>query len=268
MTQRFRISVPHAVHAFGICCDNKKLVSLLEMYYGSMLEHVEVISLVELCYLNDTFFIKKGGEIYSVQKQNCETAFCSIVAYIRNNIHLENDWFLYHGSCCVVGDKTYLFVGSSMSGKTTLTTFLDYQPRTITVSEDLSVINYKTREIESINRPFFLRPSSLELLESKYNIVIPTSGTCTYNINEKFFSNSNNIIPNISYKIDEILFLYLRNRAIEKQKCYEIENLLYNSYNANDITKSIYATNILANSVPMFKLYYYDLEEVYRYLLG
>lgn len=268
MIKRFSISFPHATTSFGICCDNVKLTNLLEMYYGSMFENVDKVNAVELCYLNEIFCVKKGGKLYNAQTQTCETAFCSIVAYIRNNIHVENDWFLYHGSCSVVGEKVYLFIGSSMSGKTTLTTFLEFQPKTITVTEDLSAINFETCEIESINRPFFLRPSSFELLQSKYNIAIPANGTCTYNVNEKIIANFNSIIPNVTYKIDEILFLCLREGAVEKKKCNEFEDLLYNSYNANDITKSIYATHILASSVPMFKLYYYDLNEVYNYLLG
>ena len=267
MIKKMKISFPHAVESFWICCDNEKLVSLLEIYYGSMMEYVDKIGVIALCYINDTFFIKEDSSKHNIQKKTFEIAFCNIVAYIRHNVHLEKDWFFYHGSCAVVGNKTYLFLGSSRAGKTTLTTFLNHQSLTTTVSEDICIINYNTCEVESIKRPFFLRPDAYMMLKTNYNIEIPINGSCIYNINEKIITNSNNIVPNITYKIDEILFLHLREGTVKKQKCEDINELLYNSYNTKDINKGIYVSNILCKSVPMFKLYYYDLNEVYQFLL-
>ena len=96
MIKKIKISFPHATESFWICCDNEKLASLLEIYYGSMMEYVEKTGVIVLCYIDDTFFIKEDSCKYNIQKRPLEIAFCNIVAYIRHNVCLEKDWFFYH----------------------------------------------------------------------------------------------------------------------------------------------------------------------------
>lgn len=267
-----RISFPHSVKDFFVSSDNDKLLHLLEVYYGSLyLLEREVICDTfcdTICYIDGFFYLKNGIKCSKMQIQSCEVAFCNIVMYIRNNIQMLDDWFIYHGSCSVIGNKTYLFIGSTMSGKTTLSAYLDCQQFSKTVSEDISVVNIKAQEIVSIKRSFFLRPASVELLTTSYGMNISTNGTCTYNINEKIIASPNSIIPNKLYKIDEILFLNLNKGYAKKQRCEDIKDLIVNSYNLNDINKNVYSSTTLGKYIPMYKLYYYDLREVYFKLLG
>lgn len=265
---KININFPHAIKPFTVYSDNVDFIQLLKMYYGSLVDEFNYTGTVVLGYINETFFVKDGYVNKNAIKQNPNTALCNAIMYIRNHVELENDWFLYHGACSVINGKTYLFIGHSGSGKTTLTTFLHYQPKVVTVSEDICIVNYKDFKIESVQRPFLLRPKSYDLLATHYKLDINKSLLCNYNVNEKVVANINAITPNITYAIDEIVFLNLCNKKFEKFFCNNINNLLENSYNHIDIYKGVCSATMLLKKIPAYSMYYYDLLEMYEHIVS
>lgn len=265
MIKRIVVHFPYAKNSFMICTDNLKLLELLKIYYGTMVSD-EYLNVTILRYICGIFSIDNDKSSEKIIDLDVNHIICNIVMYIRNHIKLDDDWYIYHASCSTIGNKTYMFVGHSSSGKTTLTTFLHYQPNVTTICEDICIINYKTLQVVSINRPFFLRQTSYDLLVAHYNLNIIDEGKFRYNISEKIIAYPNSIVPNVLYKVDEIIFLKLNNK-FEKIRVNGLENLLINSFNELNIYKGVCSSSIISKKIPMYNMNYYDLREVYQNLL-
>ena len=262
---KINVKIPHTTNVYTIYSDNLELVKKLKIYYGSFIDEFDYIGTNTIRYIEGILSIKKQP-FGNAGVQNENVALSNIIMYIRNHIITEPDWFLYHGACSVINGKTYLFIGHSTAGKTTLSTFLHYQPNVISVSEDICIVNYKELTVESIQRPFFLRQKSYDLLTGGYDLDIHRLGIINYNINEKIIANMNSIQPGQIYKIDEIIFLHLNDARFKKERTGDISGLLENSYNSLEIYKGICSASIIRKKIPMFQMYYYDLIETYKFL--
>ena len=199
---------------------------------------------------------------------NLNVALYNIFMFVRNNVRMEEGWYLYHASCSEIDGRTYMFLGHSGAGKTTLSAFLHYHPRVVTIAEDLCVVNYLDLEVESVNRPFFLRRSSYNLLTSCYGLKLPNSDEIVYNVDKKIVVQKNHIESLKRYKIDQIFLLNLCKDGLKKNEINDKLELVKYSYIATDIFKGVQSAISLCKSVPMHELRYYDLNEVYSFLLN
>lgn len=59
----------------------------------------------------------------------------------------EDDWNVYHGAAFSIDGITFLFLGKSQSGKTTLSAFLAWQKNVTYLAEEYVIINIKTKEV-------------------------------------------------------------------------------------------------------------------------
>lgn len=269
---KINITFPHAVVVFEIVSDNNELIDLLNMYYGSLtfFKANGGSKKTQRCivYRNNILFIN-NREIYS------ETSFFSVqkaMSYIlqdiRDNLEFEDNWNVYHGSCCFISGKVYLFLGTTHSGKTTLSCFLHHKNNVVSISEDISIVNYVTKEVVPICRPFFIRKNAYRILSEQYNIHLDATKTITYNFGERIVCFNSSTISSKLYKIDEIIILNLNRGEFGKQPCNDMKNILENSFSSNNMLKNVASAVMLYKNIKCSTLKYYNLNDTYDHLFS
>lgn len=268
------INFPHALHIFKVVAEESEVIDRIKDYYGSTV-CFEIDSdencIVQLQVLGDRLLVIKNKEIIADTEvgSDIDNITCSIYYHIRKNLFFCDGWAAYHGSCANINGYTYLFIGPSKAGKTTLSAYLSYQPNVTMISEDMLIVNYKTRQIVPINRQLYIRPHGYELLTQTYGITFENAQFVIFNKSERVFCCpcNNTQITQPIYKVDIILFIFLENTKVyfEQNSCQN--DLIENFYSPNDIKKSIHSSYQLTKLVPMYNMHYYNLNEVYKTLL-
>ena len=206
------------------------------------------------------------GQKVLMKSENIDYIMSIILRYIRDSIILNDDYILYHASCVKVGEEVYMLVGSTSSGKTTLTAYLSMLPNASVLSEDITMVNYTNCKVVPLPRPLLLRMDSYKLLKERYNLNFRTTHSITYSGCERIAVVDT--IKEISkpFLVDKILFLNLDKKSTTIEKCKNFENLLINSYSNNDTYKNVCASISLTNKVPMYNVHYFNLGEVYEHI--
>lgn len=276
MNELYYINIPHATTVYKISTNINKFSEQIKLHYGSMVECkprflIDRETDIDIIAIDKNIKITKGSEVLfeAALDNNININFCvcMVMSLIREQLHFQSDWNAYHGSAVKIKDKCFLFLASTHSGKTTLTSFLSYQPYSEIISEDLAIINFNNQKIISINAPVFMRKNSYELLKEKYGIYFKDIKNTDYNMEQRFYTSENLIKHGIEYKIDAIFFLNLDcDATFSLVKTSDFTEMLLNCYCYNDILKNTCSSIKMMKNLPIYKMYYYDLREVYSRL--
>lgn len=194
------------------------------------------------------------------------SAISIINKIIRQNLEFVDGWISYHGAAVQVEGKTYMFLGSTGAGKTTLATFLSQQPGVCLLSEDVTIINWTTLEVVKQIYPICLRSESYKLLAGFYGCDL----NCTeMNYNRKYLYRYPQKLSEKQKYVLEKCFLIDRIETIDEPKCTTMDSImsyLLNSYCHTDMIRNITSAQYLNKKAILYKLSYNDLNKVYKYL--
>lgn len=255
---------------FNIKSDNEVLLKKLKDYYGDLITdniEINIENTVFIEYYKNDLTITKSNQVSdSISSKNIEIIFSKILREIRNKIELKEGYNLYHASCVKIGEKVFMFVGESTSGKTTLTAYLSALNNTTILSEDITMVNYFTGEVVPLLRPLLIRNDSYQLLVNEYNLSFSETKLIRYNGGERVVVTKpkDNIKLKNSYSLNAILFLHLSPKNITITNNNSFEDLLLHSYSSANIEKNLCSALHLYKRTPLYNLYYYDLRKAYE----
>ena len=269
MIKELYVLFPNTKYIYKISSDNTELLKKIELYYGKMSLNNVIIKqnsvLHKIDYMKNILTVNNfNGEMVLMKSQNIDYIMSIILRYIRDSIILDDNYILYHASCVKVGEEVYMLVGSTSSGKTTLTAYLSTLPNASVLSEDITMVNYTNCKVVPLPRPLLLRMDSYELLIKKYNLNFRMTHSITYSGCERIAVVDTTEEASKPFLVDKILFLNLDKNFTVIEKCKNYENLLINSYSNSDTYKNVCASISLTSKVPMYNVHYFDLEEVYE----
>lgn len=266
LKQEIIITYPKAKTAFWIFTDNADLINYFKKFY------TEIKKDGTSKYVKN-FFITYQGDILEFNKQtivvkSIASAISTINKLIRQNLEFDDFWIPYHGATLRIGDKIYMFLGSTGAGKTTLAVFLSKQPGVCLISEDITILNWKTTEVIKQIYPICIRSESYELLNKSYGCNLRCS-ELNYNGKLLYWYNHNARMEG-KYMLDKC-FVLNRNNNQKAISCVTINSAMpyiLNSYCNNDMIRNITSAQFLKDRKFLYQLTYGDLNTVYDFLLA
>ena len=154
--------VPPFQTTFNITTNCNELIRLLKLKYGKYM--------IAFCQSNDTKNIVtvKKGHLYDIEFENkiinSESGILAIDDIIFNHTVYDKTIFALHGAAVEYNGKAYLFLASTTSGKTTLTSYLTSNGFGY-ITDDCILLDRKTFEVYPYNTPIHLRDGGVEVLK-------------------------------------------------------------------------------------------------------
>lgn len=259
------VSYPHCTVAFKVVTDSDKLKQYINLFYYKMsIFNFSKIYTIEY-YLgleNKSLFRTLDFFKYDVSE---EEAIYLSNKFIRENLELEDDWNIYHGSTIKIKDKNYLLLGQTGTGKTTLSAYLKLKKHAEIISEDISIINCKTKEVVTNRQPLMLRKHSYDILNSEYSCdisggVIKFNGKYVLEYSYDTFNTEKNYL-------DVAILLNRNENKCTIDRIYSEKEYILNSFLHVDIVKNIRYSVLLYERLNLFEMTYMDLDEAYKLLL-
>ena len=159
-----------------------------------------------------------------------------------------------------------MFLGSTGAGKTTLAVFLSQQRNIQLLSEDITILNWETKEIINQIYPICIRKESFDLLTSVYNCDLKC---LEENYNGKYlYEYLHKQNTKHKYVLDKC-FLLDRAEVCNEPKCCPVSSVMpyiLNSYCNIDMIRNIRSAQSLNEKNMMYKLSYANLNLVYNFL--
>ena len=119
--------------------------------------------------------VKKDNLVYSIYYNGRFITSCddnSIIVIIEDiflKIHrCVDNYCMLHGCAISYNNKAICFIGKTMSGKSTLVTYLLSKGFNY-ITDDRILLNIHTKNVYPYYRPIMLRESSIQLLKNKYD---------------------------------------------------------------------------------------------------
>ena len=149
--------------SFKIITNCKDLIRLLRLKYGKYL-----IASTSSNYEKSIMAVKKDG-IYQVEYANTtvqdNSGTYAIDEIIANNTVYDENIFALHGAAVEWNEKAYLFLASTTSGKSTLTSFLTTNGLGY-ITDDCILLDRASFYVYQFNTPIHLREGGLKILKS------------------------------------------------------------------------------------------------------
>lgn len=153
---------PPCQTSFKIMTNCKDLICLLKLKYGKYLTAPN-----SPC-TKSIIAIKKDG-VYQVEYANTtvrdKSGAYAIDEIIANNTMYDENIFALHGAAVEWNEKAYLFLASTTSGKSTLTSFLTANGLGY-ITDDCILLDRKNFYVYPFNTPIHLRDGGLKILKS------------------------------------------------------------------------------------------------------
>lgn len=263
------IDFPHSIVNYSITSCSNELMSMMEaVYFLSDDNNMTCDNTVNITVNQDPInvFVSRSGERIEsfLNISNIHLCFIKITEIIRNTLEFENGWNPYHGTAISHEHITYVFLGESRSGKTTLAAYLaNYRDMQI-VAEDLVLINYNTFEIATYKRPLLLRSGGYNLLTKKYGIDFVDVRPINISYETKMLIQSNYANDNVKYYASCAIILELSKAPINIYPIKEKGRYLIHSYLHNTMLKNTVSAILIERQLPLYRMSYYDLAEVYK----
>ena len=194
------------------------------------------------------------------------TMFLNINSIVRSKLKFYDGWNPYHGAAVNVGEHTFLFLGHTKSGKSTLTAFLANQQDATIISEDIVLINYDTLEVKPYCRPIILREGGFNILKDKYGFQLENFVALDFSFERKYVCSVKPPSDDLTYYATCSFVLALKNTDVNVEKVSRNEKYLLHSYTHNTLPQNIKSSIKLDRTLPMYRLEYCDLREVYCFL--
>lgn len=258
---RLRISYPHSTTVFEIYTDSKYVYRILNMFYESIDTELTYKYRLTYDYIQSVITVDSNQHI-TVNSQ--EEALYWIIRFIRHNLKFEEHWMAYHGAVAQINNRTYMFLGHTGAGKTTLMTYLSCQKDVAVISEDITIVNCMSGEVMPLNHPFAVRKESFELLTQVYNCdIVPLA----LNYNDRCLVKNNSTRPNQKYFVQKCFLL--DRKVTDKVSCSDIakyEDYITNAYCYSDLLRNARCAILLSDVVKLQKLHYHNLKDAYEFL--
>ena len=261
------INYPHSICTFQLTMDSDAMYRRILSHFGSLIDNSNFV-MREKTRCIDIVIESKKKTITTNQNGEIKTSIFNdnwlhtLDIMIRSNLVFENEWEAYHGSVISKNNISYLLLGESMSGKSTLTTYLIKKEKFKLVSEDIVILNYKTGDVCPVIRNINLRKKGYHLLLSK-NVL--NEKDCEYadETDRYIFSPARDeIICSEEQIIKKCFILHLNKEYTGKKINKNFFVYLINSYIENMVNKKVKPALTLIQNIPTYDLYYYELAGV------
>lgn len=258
------ITLPHSSVCFKITTNSLILIDFLRRFYEE--------KKANNCYSKE-YHIYFDETSHSL-KLDQNAIFCTpidslsqVSTFIREHISFEDSWILLHGSAVEINNQTFLFLGETGAGKTTLIAFLSCQSGFHVISEDLTIIDSNTGEIVKRCTPLALRKSSYELLNSRYNCQLIAEKR-TYN-NKLLCEIQNSVNPSSTVFAKECFLIERKEtKLVCTQNPHAHNVFIENSACYTNMVKIVKSALALSQKVRLRTLNYQNLYDVRDFLLS
>ena len=165
-----------------------------------------------------------------------------------------------HGSAVHLLDQNLIFVASSGVGKSTLVAFLILSGDASLISEDMSILNTESLNLEPIPRNILLRKNGYDILAKMYQNAMPP---ITYLENLQRFVFTPPIYDEKKLMVNKIIAL---DRDEKYSQAYltvtEASILINNLYNVGNIVKNTMLCAKITGKTTYLTLHYNDLSQI------
>lgn len=214
---------------------------------------------------------KNSGLLFAKNYDNWKEILSYTVRFIKDHtICFPNTYFL-HASALKIHGRVCAFVGSSGTGKTTLTAFMIADERVSYITEDALIVKYNTLNVCPFPRPLLLRPSAIQLLSQSLGDEKILS-QCIYN---STLDRHVLFHPQISLVESSPLshIFYLKRvkgiqRPLLKSNSNCTNSLLENSLLPYQIRNNVLGANTLSRKCRNISIEYENLKDIKEFLFN
>lgn len=250
-----------------IACDCSDIITKLELKYGEFLTESKNTKKadIEIIKKNSTDYVLTIGEIST----NTSRPIFHIGRFLFENPTYDSKAFALHGAAVEHNGKAHIFLASTTSGKTTLTSYLTSNGLGY-LTDDCVLIDREDLKIHPFTTPIHLRDGGLEVLR-EYNC-IPKK--------VKILSEPPSLLR-YTYTPDRCIKQALPIKAFyfisrtESENCISsmpttqrITELLKSPITPYDITKEHLSFLARLAKIDCFELKYYDMDFVKEIILN
>lgn len=273
MRNKIEIRLPYTKNSIFIICEDKNLLDILNSIYMPYAydqisrDNRDVYEL-EIDVAKSKLKISKESDcsIYILNKDNIVG---QISRFVQGLLHPLYPWNFYHGASIKYKEKTFVFLGESGGGKTTLTAYLVSRSDFEYVAEDILIIDYDNNNILPFTRPLHLREDSIKILEKEYGLDMTGINLLTIGKYNRFIKDVNNKVSELQ-KIDYYILLKRTENdlecKIEEVTVDKLDKFLENCFLYRNIKDNVISCTELSSKYKLYELKYKNLEQVQRLL--
>lgn len=258
--KRFVIDIPHVFPKLDIECNDdtvmQYLYNVFSPYTSNLVNEYPGSKRI-------SFQENEIGESYleiDGEGKKTDINFLRFVErFLLKKSVVDCNYVMLHGGGVAYGDYAFLFLGSSMAGKSTLTAYLCMEGYEY-ISDDRLLINVEKQTVIPYTKPITLRAEGKEILEKKEQI--ETLPFRFANVNKELFTppNCRKDITNISR-----IFVLVREESGEVRQEQmdnknKIHELLKHSLSVNDC-KNL-NKYLQLSKIPMERIHYSEMEDI------
>lgn len=256
-----KIKFPHSINSILIKTDSIEVIDILSDYYGEYFAYLEDSSVkyIEIICEHDGYIIINNNQTF-------KTSYLlkTIGRIIYDNIIFSEKIFTLHGAALEKGNKAILFLAPTLTGKTTLTSYLTSRGCGY-ITDDCILIDKNTLKIHPFTLPLHLREGGYRLLcdETTFDMDVKkvSDGLSTRYVYMPAKKITDQII------VEKIFFLkrnLKHNRFVEMSKVERINTLINSIYKYEHIYElDIKMLDSLARN-KCYVLWYKDLSYIYE----
>jgi hypothetical protein len=280
----FIIKVPQTLPIINIVCQDRNLADILISQYYPYVESIYDITSIN----NDEIMkiIQNGDSICVVSNEtirkvaNIKNPLKFTKNIIHRSLYCKDDFVIYHGCGMSTRGFSFLLLGQTFSGKSTLAAFL-YAKGLQYLTDDFVILDTKNLSIIPYPKPIHLRYGGKKVLENYHDIYLSFEHISYTNYERWIIKPDLKSYSENSFPVNCIFFIkrydrkdkvknreyYKKNKFKSLDSCKSACLLIDNLYSSNGIRKSIIKTYDVIKNVPAVMLYYYTLDEAYSIIL-
>ena len=252
------IRPPFQTH-FAIKTNYDRLLDALLLKHGKYisLNDEKAEHCIKALWQNDRYYI-----CYFNQAFETESAIETIDNIMFKNTIFDNTIFALHGAAVEWNGKAYLFLASTTSGKTTLTSYLTSNGFGY-ITDDCILLDRKTFEVYPYNTPIHLRDGGLEVLKNINALPCQLEILNDGYIKRFIYTPSNSIDKPLP--LGKIFFINrskTENRLIGLDTTSRMSSLMHAPITVYTITPEYLKFISSLSKADCFKLCYYDMDFV------
>ena len=216
---------------------------------------------VYICYSEATltFRLNKKEQFYPAV--SLPLAIKLTLSFLHRIVLLQEDGCVpLHGSAVHLFDQNLVFVSSSGIGKSTLVSYLILSGYASLISEDMSILNTESLDLELIPRNILLRKNGYDMLIKMYKNSMPP---ITYLPCLERFVYTPQIYNGKNLKVSKIIALE-RNEEYSQAYITTTTSLILtnNLFNVQNLVKNTISCAKMADKATFLTLHYNELKEI------